>query len=176
MVSELASSVAVLEESVSSHESHLLRRHKNGAESVVDEMFALRHALLAIETIADQNRVVYARTAALAGRLLQSDQRRFIDDVEDQFSQVGRLCHGQKELLQGVLDFSRTRTSAKMDLAMSRLALLSAVALPISIISSIYGMQLWVFTSTRLDILAALLVLMGVLTYGMMRWAKSQGW
>jgi Mg2+ and Co2+ transporter CorA len=89
---------------------------------------------------------------------------------------VRRLCRGQKELLQGVLDFSRTRTSAKMDLAMSRLALLSAVAMPISIISSIYGMQLWVFTSTRLDILAGILVLMGVLTYGMLRWAREQGW
>ena len=75
-----------------------------------------------------------------------------------------------------MLDFSRTRTSAKMDLAMSRLALLSAVAMPISIISSIYGMQLWVFPSTRLDILAALLILMGALTYGMLRWARSQGW
>jgi magnesium transporter len=176
MVSDLAKSVAVLEQAVSTHERHLLRRPEGSAETIIDEMFELRHALLAIETIADQNRVVYARTSLLARRLLASDQRRFIDDVEDQFSQIRRLCRGQKELLQGVLDFSRTRTSAKMDLAMSRLALLSAVALPISIISSIYGMQLWVFTTTRLDILAAVLVLMGALTYGMLRWAKGQGW
>ena len=176
MVSDLAKSVAVLEQAVSTHERHLLRRPAGSAETIIDEMFELRHALLAIETIADQNRVVYARTAVLARRLLPNEQRKFIDDAEDQFTQVRRLCRGQKELLQGVLDFSRTRTSAKMDLAMSRLALLSAIALPISIISSIYGMQLWVFTSTRLDILAAVLVLMGALTYGMLRWAKSQGW
>lgn len=176
MVSELASSVAVLEQAVSSQERHLLKRPKDGSETIIDEMFELRHALLAIETIADQNRVVYARTSILARRLLANEQRRFIDDVEDQFGQIRRLCRGQKELLQGVLDFSRTRTSAKMDLAMSRLALLSAVALPISVISSIYGMQLWVFTTTRLDILAGVLVLMGLLTYGMLRWARSQGW
>jgi Mg2+ and Co2+ transporter CorA len=176
LVSDLAKSVAVLEQAVSTHERHLLRRPEGGSETIIDEMFELRHALLAIETIADQNRVVYARTAVLARRLLPTEQRKFIDDAEDQFTQVRRLCRGQKELLQGVLDFSRTRTSAKMDLAMSRLALLSAVALPVSIISSIYGMQVWVFTSTRLDILAAVLVLMGVLTYGMLRWAKSQGW
>jgi Mg2+ and Co2+ transporter CorA len=176
MVSELANSVAILEQAVSSHERHLLRRAKGGAETIVDEMFELRHALLAIETIADQNRVVYARTSALARRLLPREQRRFIDDVEDQFTQVRRLCRGQKELLQGVLDFSRTRTTAKMDLAMSRLALLSAVALPISIISSIYGMNLFVFSQTRLDVLAVVLALMGVLTYGMLRWARHQGW
>jgi Mg2+ and Co2+ transporter CorA len=176
MVSELASTVAALENAVSSHERHLLRRSTGHAETVVDEMFQLRHALLAIETIADQNRVVYARTAALAARHLPAEQRRFIDDIEDQFSRIRRLCRGQKELLQGVLDFSRTRTTAKMDLAMSRLALLSAVALPISIISSIYGMNLFVFTQTRLDVLALVLVAMGVLTYGMLRWARDQGW
>ena len=176
MVADLASTVAALETAVSAHERHLLRRPKDRPEVIVDEMFELRHALLAIETIADQNRVVYARAEALASRAMARDERRLMDDVEDQFSRVRQLCRGQKELLQGVLDFSRTRTSAKMDLAMSRLALLSAVALPISVISSIYGMQLWVFSSTRLDILAMLLVLMGALTYGMLRWARSQGW
>ena len=108
MVSDLARSVAVLEQAVSSHERHLLRRPEGSSESMIDEMFQLRHALLAIETIADQNRVVYARTAVMARRLLPTEQRRFIDDAEDQFTQVRRLCRGQKELLQGVLDFSRT--------------------------------------------------------------------
>jgi Mg2+ and Co2+ transporter CorA len=176
MVSELASTVASLESAVSAHERHLLKRTTGHPETIVDEMFQLRHALLAIETIADQNRVVYARTSALAARLMSRDDRRLIEDVEDQFNRVRRLCRGQKELLQGVLDFSRTRTSAKMDLAMSRLALLSAVALPISIISSIYGMNLFVFSQTRLDVLAMVLVLMAVLTYGMLRWAREQGW
>ena len=176
MVSSLASTVSALESRVSSHESHLLRRTSDRPESIVDEMFELRHALLAIETIADQNRVVYARAEALASRAMSRDERRLMEDVEDQFSRIRQLCRGQKELLQGVLDFSRTRTSAKMDLAMSRLALLSAVATPIGIISSLFGMQVWVFPNTRLDILAALLLLMGGLTYAMLRWARSQGW
>jgi len=108
--------------------------------------------------------------------MLPPDQRRFIDDVEDQFSQVRRLCRGQKELLQGVLDFARTRSTAKMDRAMSRLALLSAIALPISIISSIYGMNLWVFNQTHIELLALALGSMAVLTALMVRWARQQGW
>jgi Mg2+ and Co2+ transporter CorA len=176
MVSELARTVDAVEAAVSSHERHLLRRSTRTSATIADEMFALPHAPPAIETIADQNRVVYARTSTLAARLLPRDQRRFIDDVEDQFNRVRRLCRSQKELLQGVLDFSRTRTSAKMDLAMSRLALLSAIALPISIISSIYGMNLFVFSQTRLDVLAVVLGMMAVLTYGMLRWSRLQGW
>jgi magnesium transporter len=176
VVSDLASSVAALEQAVSSHERHLLRRSEDSESTVVDEMFELRHALLAIETIADQNRVVYARSSALADRILPREQHRFIDDVEDQFSQVRRLCRGQKELLQGVLDFARTHSTAKMDRAMSRLALLSAIALPISIISSIYGMNLWVFNQTHFELLALALGLMAVSTLAMVRWTRQEGW
>ena len=139
-------------------------------------MFELRHALLAIETIADQNRWCMPVRRRLSGRLLPPEQRRSIDDVEDQFIQVRRLCRGQKELLQGVLDFARTRSTAKMDRAMSRLALLSAIALPISIISSIYGMNLWVFNQTHIELLALALGLMVVSTLAMVRWARQQGW
>jgi Mg2+ and Co2+ transporter CorA len=63
-----------------------------------------------------------------------------------------------------------------MDRAMSRIALLSAVALPISIISSIYGMNLFVFNQTHFDVLAMVLGLMAVLTFGMVRWSRVQGW
>jgi Mg2+ and Co2+ transporter CorA len=59
---------------------------------------------------------------------------------------------------------------------MSRLALLSAIALPVSIISSVYGMNLLVFEQTHLEILALVLGAMGVTTLAMFRWAKSQGW
>ena len=54
---------------------------------------------------------------------------------------------------------------------MSRLALLSAVALPVSVISSVYGMNLFVFQQTQLDVLALVLGAMVLLTFGMLRWA-----
>jgi magnesium transporter len=169
LVSRLAVSVAALEQS-------LLENRGSASESVVDEMFELRHALLAVETIADQNQVVCARTATLATRFALSDRQPLLADALDQFKRVRRLCEGQKDLLQGVLDFTRTRATAKMDRAMSRLALLSAVALPVSVISSVYGMNLFVFQQTHLEILAAVLAAMAVLTFAMLRWARNQGW
>jgi magnesium transporter len=169
LVSNLARSVAALEQS-------LLEGRAGMNESAIDDMFELRHALLAVETIADQNQIVCARTAALATRFGPSERQPLVADALDQFKRVRRLCEGQRELLQGVLDFSRTRATAKMDRAMSRLALLSAVALPVSVISSVYGMNLFVFQQTHLEILAAVLAAMALLTFGMLRWARNQGW
>ena len=145
-------------------------------DSVVDEMFEVRHALLAIETIADQNRVVYAR--ASAPWPLDAARSNAGSSTTWRTSSVrcGGSAGARRSYSRACSTSPGRGPTAKMDLAMSRIALLSAVALPISIISSIYGMQLWVFTSTRLDILAMVLVLMGVLTYGMLRWARSQGW
>jgi hypothetical protein len=37
-------------------------------------------------------------------------------------------------------------------------------------------MNLFVFSQTRLDVLAFVLASMAVLTYGMLHWAKEQGW
>ena len=53
---------------------------------------------------------------------------------------------------------------------------LAAVTLPITALSSIYGMNLFVFSQTRLDVLAVVLGMMAVLTYGMLRWSRLQGW
>lgn len=169
LVAELARSVAALEERGLDNLRHV-------SETVVDEMFVLRHELLAIETIADQNQVVCARTAAVAARFGQPDHDPLVADVLDQFLRVRSLCQGQRELLQGVLDFSRTRSTAKMDRAMSRMALLSAIVLPASIISSLYGMNFIVFNQTRFDVLALVLAAMVALTYGVLHWTRSQGW
>jgi len=169
LISELATTAAALDRRV-------VKSRSGAPEAIVDEMFELRHALLALETIADQNHVVYARTAALTARHVPPEQRPFVDDLLDQFARVRGLCQAQREMLQGALDFSRTRSTAKMDRAMSRLALLSAIALPISIISSIYGMNLFVFEQIHVEVLALVLGAMAVLTLAMLYWARQQGW
>jgi Mg2+ and Co2+ transporter CorA len=169
LVAELARSVAALDQS-------LLEDRGGASDAIIDEISELRHALLEVETIADQNHAVSARTARLATRFAPPEANPLVRDVRDQFKRVRDLCQGQRELLQGVLDISRTRATAKMDRAMSRLALLSAVVIPVSVISSVYGMNLFVFQQTHLDVLALVLGAMVILTLGMFRWAKYQGW
>jgi Mg2+ and Co2+ transporter CorA len=63
-----------------------------------------------------------------------------------------------------------------MNLAMERLALLTAVVLPIAALASIYGMNLIVNQQTQPFALAAVLALMGFVSAVMLWWAKRQGW
>jgi Mg2+ and Co2+ transporter CorA len=86
------------------------------------------------------------------------------------------LCDVERDFLDQVLEFHQARTVTKMNVAMERLALIAAVLLPVTAISSIYGMN--VIVNDRTDFLhaAGVIGLMGTIVLLMLRWARRQGW
>lgn len=145
-------------------------------EKCLAELFRLRHELLTVRTIAAQSEVVYSRQARLALRAPSPDGRTFFEDLADQFDGVRGLCDGEREFLQGVLDFYQTRTATKMNVAMERLALISAVMLPITALSSIYGMNIIVNEETQIVHLAVVIASMALIVSAMLGWTMYQGW
>jgi Mg2+ and Co2+ transporter CorA len=143
------------------------------AEAIIDEMFELRDAVVAVETIAGQNHAICARMATLTARFAAPEPHPLILDATDQFERIRELCQGTREVLEGILDFSRTRATTKMDRAMSMLALLSAVALPISLIVDLYGMNLFAFQRIPLNVIAVMLGAMVLFTLGVFRLAMQ---
>ena len=51
------------------------------------------------------------------------------------------MADSQAEYLQGVIEFYQTRTNTKMTIAAERLAVIAAVTLPITALSSVMGMN-----------------------------------
>jgi Mg2+ and Co2+ transporter CorA len=139
------------------------------SEAVIDEMFGLRDALLAVETITTQDHAICARMATPTTRVAPPGPHPLLNDILHQFEQIRDLCRANRELLQGVLDFARTRATTRMDRVMSRIALLGAVALPVAVISDLYGMNVLVFQQMQLNVLAMVLGAIVVLTLGMLR-------
>jgi Mg2+ and Co2+ transporter CorA len=125
--------------------------------------------------MAAQSREVYGRLATLT-RLLPAEARPLVVDVADQFSRVRSVADGEKEFLQGVIEFYQTRTETKMTIAAERLAVIAAVTLPITALSSIYGMNVIVNSRTHYVHLAVVLVVMAVMSAALLRWTKRQGW
>ena len=94
----------------------------------------------------------------------------------DHFERVRSICDSEKEFLQGVVDFYQSRTTVKMNIAMERLALISAVMLPLSLLAGIYGMNIIVNEQTQTWHLGVVLGSMVALGAVMLLWAKRQGW
>ena len=144
-------------------------------EQFLEELFRARHELLVVRTMATLSREIYARMVTLH-RFVPGASQALVEDLADQFSRVSGLADGQKDFLQGVIEFYQTRTNTKMMIAAERLAVIAAVTLPITALSSIYGMNLIVNDRTQGPHLAVVLVVMAAMSSVLLRWTKRQGW
>ena len=168
LVMELTHKVAAIERRVLSGE-------RGGFEDALESMFRVRHELLTLRTMSAGARELYARMAALT-RYLPAEAQPFIEDLVDHFERVRSICDSEREFLQGVVDFYQSRTAAKMNVAMERLALISAVILPLSLLAGIYGMNIIVNDRTQAYELGVVLGSMGGLAGALLLWARRQGW
>ncbi|MGB8022090.1 MAG: CorA family divalent cation transporter [Candidatus Nanopelagicales bacterium] len=144
-------------------------------EVFLDEMFRTRHALLAVANVSSTGGEVYERMTSSARGVADSERRHLADNI-DQFRRVQRLAAGQREYLQGVIEFYRTRTDVKMTIAAERLAVIAVVTLPITALASILGMNVIVNSRTAEAPLAVALVVMITMSAILLRWARHQGW
>jgi magnesium transporter len=149
--------------------------HMGNPEEFLEELFQARHGLLAVRTMGGLGAEVYGRIAALEKRVPASDLP-LVADIADQLTRIRALADGEREYLQGVIEFYRARTETKMTIAAERLAVIAVVTLPITALSSVYGMNIIVNDHTRLPQLLLVLAVMAVMSTLLLTWAKRRGW
>ena len=167
--------VATLAQEAGLLEQRLMADEIGDAEQFLDELFRARHELLVVRTMATLSREIYGRMVTLE-RFVPGASQELVADLADQFARVTGLADGQKDFLQGVIEFYQTRTNTKMTIAAERLAVIAAVTLPITALSSVYGMNLIVNDRTQFLHLGVLLLVMAAMSATLLRWTKRQGW
>ena len=149
--------------------------HLRDPERFLDELFRARHGFIMTRTQAATSREVFARMHKIkafgAGR-----GQKLIDDAVDQFHHVCAMADGEKENLQGTIDFYQARTNTKVTIAAERLAVIAAITLPVTAVSSILGMNVIVNDRTQPLELAVAVASMAVMSVLLLIWAKRQGW
>lgn len=168
-INELAREVGILEQRVMSH------KDDNNPQAFLDELFTVRHVLLTIKTMAAQSNEIFSRSVRILKHLDQ-DEVEVLDDLKDQYRRLDRIAGSQLDFLAGVSDFYRGRTDTRMTIAAERLAVIAAITLPITAISSIMGMNVIVNTESDPRWLTGLLILMAGMSAWLLRWARRQGW
>jgi magnesium transporter len=171
LVSDLARQVGLLEQRVMAAAAD-----DEPPQDFLTALFTARHELLTIRTMASQGGEIYSRAITLGSRFAPKESIKLMKDLLDQYRRVSHLSHSQLEFLMGVTEFYRARTDTKMTIAAERLAVIAAVTLPVTALSSVVGMNVIVNDQTRWLPLAILLVVMVSLSLTLLRWAKRQGW
>lgn len=175
LTGRLRAFTATLTQAVWALEQRVTGGHLGDAEAFLEEMFQARHGLLVVETMSALSREVYARMAKIEAFGPGGGQGRIEDNV-DQFERLRAMAHGQKEYLVGTIEFYQARTNTKMTIAAERLAVIAAVTLPITALSSVYGMNVIVNDETRYGQLAVLLTIMLAMSVSLLIWSKRKGW
>jgi Mg2+ and Co2+ transporter CorA len=168
LVQDVAVRVAEVEEKV-------LRRQLTDPEQSLEEMFLVRYELLSVRTTAAHSEEVLARARKLLGPGHHDDEVQ-LADLQDMFRRVHRMTDSEQELLAGVIDLYRTRNDTKLTIASERLAVLAAITLPATAISSVYGMNVIVNPHTEPVQLTVVLIIMAAISGVLLRWTKKQGW
>jgi len=174
LIGRLVDLLTALTEEVWVLERQVTGGHVGDPEQFLEELFGVRHGLLAIGTMAALSREVYGRMARTVCFGEAGTAR--LADLEDRFRHVAAMADGQREYLQGVIEFYQTRTGTKMTIAAERLAVIAAVTLPITALSSVLGMNVIVNESTQVGPLAAILAVMLVMSGILLVWTKRKGW
>jgi magnesium transporter len=169
MVAEIAREVGLMEQRVMAEED------EKDPQDFLSQLFAARHELLTIKTMASQGSEIYRRAIKLT-TFAPPEGLELMKDVLDQYETVAHISDSQLVFLMGVTEFYRARTDTKMTIAAERLAVIAAVTLPITSLSSVIGMNVIVNESTRWIPLAILLLIMLTISVILLRWAHKQGW
>ena len=175
MTSRLRLFTASLTQDVWKLEQRVTGDHLTDPEKFLDEMFRARHGLLTVRTMAALSREVYGRMVTINAFGPGRGHDLLVDAV-DQFDHLTVMADGQKEYLQGTIEFYQARTNTKMTIAAERLAVIAAITLPITALSSVLGMNVIVNDSTHWTALWVLLGIMLVMSAALLVWAKRKGW
>ncbi|MGC3993428.1 MAG: CorA family divalent cation transporter [Propionicimonas sp.] len=168
-VNRLAREVGGLEQQVLGHAGD------NNPQAFLEELFHTRHALLTVRTMTMQTAEIYGRAIGLMGDT-DPGVRKVLRDNKDAYDRLSRITSSQLDYLSGVTEYYRARTDTKMTIAAERLAVIAAITLPVTAISSVLGMNVIVNQSTDWLWLGILLAVMIALSLVLLRWAKRQGW
>jgi magnesium transporter len=179
VVSALAHTLEAFIEELTDQVWHLEQRvtggHMGNPEEFLEELFQARHGLLAARTMGALGSEVYGRISALQDRV-PADDLPLVADLVDQLNRIRGLADGEREYLQGVIEYYRTRADTKMTIAAERLAVIAVVTLPITALSSVYGMNIIVNDHTHRTQLIVVLAIMTVMSALLLTWAKRRGW
>jgi magnesium transporter len=168
MVAEIAREVGLMEQEV-------MADNDEDPQKFLSQLFAARHELLTIKTMAAQGSEIYRRAIKLT-TFASPESLALMKDVLDQYETVAHISDAQLTFLMGVTEFYRARTDTKMTIAAERLAVIAAVTLPITSLSSVMGMNVIVNDSTHWGWVGLLLLVMITMSAILLRWAHKQGW
>ena len=122
-------------------EERLFDEDPDDDSDVLGSLFLLKHELTALRRLAAPMRDVVGILMRPTTRLVPEDSRRHYDDVRDHLIRVVDMIDTLRDYLVGSLDIYTTQQTQRINQSLQRLTAISTVILPLTFVTSVYGMN-----------------------------------
>lgn len=136
-----------ISEEVSKLEESLLALQRN------DELllYNLRKELVRIRSYSDQIKENLFSSDNLLNRIKEENTSKYFKDLEDHIVNLNEKSKYELELLRGIFDMYMNNNSHKMNQIMKTLTIFSAIFIPLSFLSGVFGMNFTNFPILRYE-------------------------
>lgn len=143
----------------------------------ITELFKVKHAMLTLRRMAAPERDVANSLARFDSRLLDRSTFTYFQDVYDHLARVTDSIDIARDVIGGAMDIYLSSISNRMNDIMKRLTLVATIFMPMTFITSFYGMNVRSFSGPASpDHLWYIVAVVAAVTVGMLIDFRRRGW
>lgn len=137
----------------------------------------LKHSILALRRVVSPQREVMLRLSRGEFDLIDESSRIYFRDIYDHLVRINDISEGVRDVVAGTLDTYLSVSSNKLNEVMKALTIVSTIFLPLTLITSLYGMNFDFMPELHWHYGYLMIwVIMGVITVGMLWFFRRRRW
>ena len=122
-------------------EANLLGGDEDDSERALDELFGLKHLLTSLRRIALPQRDSVTTFTRTTTSLVPEEDQKYFQDILDHLNRVMDSIETTRDYLSSTMEIYTTRATQRINQGIQKLTAISTVILPLTFITSIYGMN-----------------------------------
>ena len=150
-------------------------------QSLLEQLFGLKRALLHLRRIITPQREVVNRLARDTYAVIDAEDRVFFRDVYDHLVRLHDINESLRDLVSGALDAYLSAVNNRMNEVMRTLTIITTLFMPVSFIAGFFGMNFFqpvvpldIWTGEPAFIVTAMAML--IVPVGLYLWIRRRAW
>ncbi|MBI4744582.1 MAG: magnesium/cobalt transporter CorA [Actinobacteria bacterium] len=141
------------------------------------DLFVIKHQMLTVRKIIAPEREVINALARYNTHIIRSKHIIYFQDIYDHLIRLTDLVDTSRDLTAGAMDIYLTSISNKLNEIMKRLTIVASIFMPLTLISSIYGMNFKFMPELNLRYsYFVVLIIMAIIAIWMTLYFKKKKW
>lgn len=160
-----------LDEKLDAVEEHMFRRD---VQATVRELSFLRRDIIALRRILRPNMPVMRLLASRERPYLHVDEEAYFGDLTDGLARLWDMLEEQKEIIEGLDSTLSSLASHRINQEMKIFTLISVIMLPMTLVASILGMNVYIPLADHPLALPVIVAIMIALAVGLLLYFRSK--